>query len=104
MNKSLKRRINKDPTLNKNKTPSAPCTIHHLAFDNTAQANIVSTVSNGKIIIVNDAACELFGYSKKELLTKNNAAILKTNERSNSNCNKKKRQIIFRPNYFCCFY
>lgn len=51
------------------------CNIHHLAFDNAAQANIVSKVSNGKIIIANNAACKLLGYSKKELLTKSNAVI-----------------------------
>jgi len=49
--------------------------LRYLAFENTAQANIISSVSSGKIIIANSAACKLLGYSKKELLTKNRAAI-----------------------------
>jgi PAS domain-containing protein len=43
-------------------------TLHHLAFDNSLQANIISTVSDGKIIISNKAACKLLGYSEKQLL------------------------------------
>ena len=56
--------------------------LHHLAFDNSLQANIVSTVSSGKIIIANSAACKLLGYSKKELLTKSRADIFDINESS----------------------
>jgi PAS domain S-box-containing protein len=44
--------------------------ILQLAFYNAAQANIISIVSTGKILIANAAACKLLGYSKKELLTK----------------------------------
>jgi len=57
-------------------------TLRYLAFENTAQANIISTVSSGKIIIANSAACKLLGYSKKELLTKNRAAIFDINQSS----------------------
>ena len=57
-------------------------TLRHLAFDNTAQSNIIFTVSNGKIIMTNNAACKLLGYSKKELLTKSMATILDINEGS----------------------
>ena len=49
--------------------------LRHLAFDNAAQANIISNVSSGKIVMVNGAACKLLGYSKKELLTKDRASI-----------------------------
>jgi len=56
--------------------------LHHLAFHNSLQANIVSTVSSGKIIIANSAACKLLGYSKKELLTKRRADIFDINESS----------------------
>jgi PAS domain S-box-containing protein len=49
--------------------------LRHLAFDKAAQANIISTVSTGKIIMANSAACKLLGYSKKELLTKSRAVI-----------------------------
>jgi len=56
--------------------------LSHLAFDNTAQANIISTVSTGQIIMANRAACKLLGYSKKELLTKNRADIFDINESS----------------------
>ena len=41
-----------------------------LGFKESSQANIVSTINDGKIIIVNKAACKLLGYSKKELLGK----------------------------------
>ncbi len=56
--------------------------LHHLAFDNSLQANIITTVSTGRIIVANSAACKLLGYSKKELLTKNRSAIFDINEGS----------------------
>ncbi len=56
--------------------------LRDLAFDNTAQANIITMVNSGKIIMVNSAASKLLGYSKKELLTKNRSAIFNLNERS----------------------
>lgn len=56
--------------------------LHHLAFDNAAQANIISTVSNGEIITANSAASKLLGYSKKELLTKKRSAIFDITESS----------------------
>lgn len=40
------------------------------AFDYSFQANIISIVKDGTIIRANRAACRLFGYSQKELLTK----------------------------------
>ena len=49
--------------------------IHHLAFDNSFQANLVTRTRTGKILIANRAACRLLGYSKKELLTKTRADI-----------------------------
>jgi PAS domain S-box-containing protein len=49
--------------------------LHHLAFDNSFLANIISIVSTGKIIMANMAACKLLGYSNKELLTKNRETI-----------------------------
>jgi PAS domain S-box-containing protein len=54
----------------------------HLAFDKTARANIISIVSNGKIIMANSAACKLLGYSKKKLLTKSRADIFDITESS----------------------
>jgi PAS domain S-box-containing protein len=56
--------------------------LHRLAFDNSLQANIITTVSNGKIIMTNPAACKLFGYSMKELLTKTRAGIFNVHEAS----------------------
>jgi PAS domain S-box-containing protein len=44
--------------------------LHHLAFDNSFLANIISIVRTGKIIGANHSACKLLGYSKKALLTK----------------------------------
>jgi len=55
-------------------------TLRHLAFDNTSQANIISTVKSGKIILANRAACKLLGYSKKELLTKGRTDVFHLNE------------------------
>lgn len=56
--------------------------LRQLAFDNTAQANIITIVSSGKIIMVNSAASKLLGYSKKELLTKSRSAIFNIKESS----------------------
>ena len=56
--------------------------LQQLAFANSLQANIVSTVSSGKIILANSAACKLFGYSKKEILTKTSASIFDIKESS----------------------
>ena len=61
---------------------SADDKLHQQAFDNSIQANIISTVSSGQIISVNNAACKLLGYSKKELLTKTRADIFDINESS----------------------
>ena len=41
----------------------------HLAFDNSFLPNIISIVSDGKIIDVNHAAARLLGYSKRALLS-----------------------------------
>jgi len=56
--------------------------LHHLAFDNSLQANIITTASDGKIIKANMAACKLLGYSKKELLTKSRTDIFNIAESS----------------------
>ena len=56
--------------------------LRQLAFDKVAQANIITTVSDGKIILVNNAAAKLLGYSKKGLLTKNRAAVFNIRENS----------------------
>jgi PAS domain S-box-containing protein len=57
-------------------------TLRHLAFDKSIQANIISIVSSGKIIMANSAACKLLGYSKKALLTKNRSTIFDIAENS----------------------
>lgn len=54
--------------------------LFHLAFDNSAQANIIATASTGKIIMANNAACKLLGYSKKRLLTKKRSDIFAIKE------------------------
>src|SRR6476660_3348607 len=71
-----------DDTSKKSTLAATANTLHHLAFDNSLQANIITTAGNGKIIIVNSAACKLFGYSKKELLTKSRTDIFDIKERS----------------------
>ena len=83
MRKTLK--INREKGSNIYKQPIAiknHKTLSHLAFDNSIQANIISSVSSGKIIVANSAACKLLGYSRKELLTKCRGDILDLNERS----------------------
>lgn len=57
-------------------------TLHHLAFDNSLQANIIFTVSSGKIITANIAASKLLGYSREELLVKSKETIFDKNESS----------------------
>lgn len=42
---------------------------HHLAFDNSLLASLITVVADGKIIAVNQAAAKLLGYSKKALLS-----------------------------------
>ncbi len=56
--------------------------LHRLAFNNSLQPNIISIVSDGKIIDANLAACRLLGYSKKELLSKNRNDIFNLSESS----------------------
>lgn len=43
--------------------------LYKLAFDNSLQANIITSVSDMKIIKANKAACRLLGYSSAELLS-----------------------------------
>lgn len=64
--------------------------LHQLAFDNSFQAHIISTVSSKKILSANSAACKLLGYSKKELLTKSQGDILNINETSFKNMLKQR--------------
>ncbi|MEP7278037.1 MAG: PAS domain S-box protein [Bacteroidota bacterium] len=47
----------------------------HLAFHNSSQANIISTVSSGQIIMANGSAARLLGYSKKALLGETTSTI-----------------------------
>jgi len=57
--------------------------LHHAAFENSAQANLITTTTaKGNIIKANKAACKLLGYSKKELLTKHRKDIWDINESS----------------------
>ncbi len=73
----------KKPGIAKKSTAAASeVMLHHLAFNNSLFANIISAVSSGKIISANIAACKLLGYSEKELLSKNTADIFDTNESS----------------------
>jgi PAS domain S-box-containing protein len=55
-------------------------TLLQLAFNNTAQANLVTIVSSGKIILANNAARKLTGYSKRELLNKTITSVFDTNQ------------------------
>jgi PAS domain S-box-containing protein len=70
----------KPVTFKKSVAAASDDILRHLAFDNSFRANIISTVSSGKIIMANRAACKLLGYSKKELLTKTRATIFDIKE------------------------
>ena len=67
----------KPPAISKKSTAAATDdSLHHLTFDNSVQANIISITANrGNILKANRVACKLFGYSKKELLTKSRTTI-----------------------------
>jgi len=54
--------------------------IYQLAFNNSLQPSLLSTSANQKIIMANDAACSLFGYSKRTLLTKVIADLFNTGD------------------------
>ena len=47
----------------------------NLAFDNSMLANIITVINSGNILMVNNAAAKLLGYSKKVLITKNRSDI-----------------------------
>ncbi|MEO9031901.1 MAG: PAS domain S-box protein [Ginsengibacter sp.] len=64
------------------KAKSSDDLLRQLAFDNSLQANVLFSVSSGKIILANEAACKLLGYSKTELLTKSRSTIFDINEGS----------------------
>ena|ERR1017187_1548869 len=73
--------IKKQPRISRKFTDSSiDDTLRHLAFDNSLEANIISLVSTGKIIIANRSACKLLVYSTKGLLAKNRATIFDINE------------------------
>lgn len=55
-------------------------TLLQLAFNNAAQANLVTIVSSGKIVLANNAARKLTGYSKRELLNKSISSVFTTSE------------------------
>src|ERR1700722_1269661 len=55
----------------KKKQNLIPDHLHQKAFDNSFLANIISVVSDGKIIAANQAAEKLLGYPGKGLLSKN---------------------------------
>jgi len=66
-----------------NESIAASDHLHQMAFDNSLQANILTTTAgDGKIIEVNTAACKLLGYSKEELLTQSRVTIFDINRTS----------------------
>src|SRR5258708_6606770 len=62
--------------------PTPPEHIYQKAFNNSLQSNIIFTVSDGRIISANRAACKLLRYSKKELLTRYRKDIFSISEDS----------------------
>jgi PAS domain S-box-containing protein len=76
---------------NKSRAETSNDILHRLAFDNSLQANIISTVNGGKIVLANRAACKLLGYSLKELLTKSRSGIFDIKENSFKKMLKQRR-------------
>jgi PAS domain S-box-containing protein len=55
-------------------------TLREQAFENSAQANIIFEVKTGKLIMANLAACQLLGYSQKEILRTDRSGIFAVTE------------------------
>jgi PAS domain S-box-containing protein len=79
MQKSI---IKKKTITKKPKALVSNTTLHHLAFDRSLQANIITNAKSGTIITANAAACKLLGYSKLEIINKNRTAIFDIQETS----------------------
>ena len=56
--------------------------LHQFAFNMSAQASIIATVADGKIVAGNKAACQLLGYTAKGLLAKDWLSLFKPREAS----------------------
>jgi len=67
--------------------------LHQKAFDSSLQPNLIIQVPGGQIIRVNRAACRLFGYSKKKLLTMNRTDIFRVSDASYKKMIKKREKI-----------
>ena len=68
--------------MKKHSSPIINDSVLQLAFYNAAQANIISIVETGKIVIANAAACKLLGYSNRDLLKKTRKNIFDIKEDS----------------------
>ncbi len=82
MHKSLENTLKlRHVSLKKSPVSSGDDLLRQLAFEYAAQANIITCPDQkGKILLVNNAACKLLGYSKAELLTKSREAIFNIRE------------------------
>lgn len=70
----------KKPAITKKAANAASDHLHYLAFNNSLLANIITKSNDGKLINVNEAACRLLGYSRKELLELTRKDIFDTSE------------------------
>lgn len=61
----MKKNVLRNESATENNVCDANNALRHLAFDNSFQASIISTVSTGKIIVVNTVACKLLGSPAK---------------------------------------
>ena len=57
-------------------------TLKDQAFNNSLLPNILSTIGSSKILMANPAACKLFGYSKKEIISKTTYSLFKIDKSS----------------------
>lgn len=70
MRKTSQNSYKKKSVIPKKNTITQANNLYQHAFENSLQANLVSSIQDGKIIMANSAACKLLGYSKKTLLNK----------------------------------
>ncbi len=82
MNRLPGKTSKKKPVVAPMHTKATEPTLRHLAFDHSLQPNVITTVSSGKIILANKAACKLLGYTKKEILTRTRSTIFNINDDS----------------------
>ena len=77
------------------KKPVSPISSHTLkdqAFNNSLLPNLLSTIGPSKILMANQAACKLFGYSKKDIISKTTYSLFNIDKSSFKDLLKQRNQ------------